>query len=102
MVQKSRHAAADRDQKPLPKDQRANRWSQWKYYRKENGKVDINNFYLDWTEKLEEIIKFQFRNDLKFEIEIKSKKFNDTVKGLTVYADDKNSKNEFINIYIKI
>ena len=48
--------------------------------RKENGKVDINNFYLDWTEKLEEIIKFQFRNDLKFEIEIKSKKFKTKTK----------------------
>ena len=36
-----------------------------------------------------------------FEGLIKPKKFNDTVKGLTVYAEDKNDKEEFINIYIK-
>ena len=53
--------------------------------------------------KSQEIARTQLRSsDVDyFEGLIKSKKFNDTVKGLTVYADDKNSKNEFINIYIK-
>ena len=32
---------------------------------------------------------------------IKPKKFNDTVKDLTIFAEDKNSEDEFINIYIK-
>ena len=36
-----------------------------------------------------------------FEGLIKPQKFNDTVKGLTVYVEEKNSRNEFINIYIK-
>ena len=36
-----------------------------------------------------------------FEGLIKPKKFNDTVKGLTIFAEDKNEKEEFINIYIK-
>jgi len=36
-----------------------------------------------------------------FEGLIKPRKFNDNVKNLTIYAEDKNSKNEFINIYIK-
>ena len=36
-----------------------------------------------------------------FEGLIKPKKFNDTIKGLTIYADNKNEKNELINIYIK-
>ena len=36
-----------------------------------------------------------------FEGLIKPQKFNDTVKGLTVYAEEKNLENEFINIYIK-
>ena len=36
-----------------------------------------------------------------FEGLIKPKKFNDTIKNLTIYAEDKNSKDEFINIYIK-
>ena len=35
-----------------------------------------------------------------FEGLIKPKKFNDTIKGLTVFAEDKNNKDEFINIYI--
>ena len=48
--------------------------------RQENGEVDVKNFYLDWTEKLEEIIKFQFRNDLKFEVETKFKKLIEAVK----------------------
>ena len=32
---------------------------------------------------------------------IKTKKFNDTIKGLTIYADEKNDNGEFENIYIK-
>ena len=36
-----------------------------------------------------------------FEGLIKPKKFNDNVKGLTIFAENKNSKDEFINIYIK-
>ena len=36
-----------------------------------------------------------------FEGLIKPKKFNDTVKGLTIFAEDKNEKGELKNIYIK-
>ena len=36
-----------------------------------------------------------------FEGLIKPKKFNDTVKGLTIFAEDKNNNEEFKNIYIK-
>ena len=36
-----------------------------------------------------------------FEGLIKPKKFNDNLKDLTIYAEDKNSEDEFINIYIK-
>ncbi len=36
-----------------------------------------------------------------FEGLIKPKKFNDNIKGLTIFAEEKNSKDEFINIYIK-
>ena len=36
-----------------------------------------------------------------FEGLIKPKKFNDTIKGLTIYAEDKNVNKEFKNIYIK-
>jgi lipopolysaccharide export system permease protein len=36
-----------------------------------------------------------------FEGLIKPKKFNDTIKGLTIFAEDKNENEEFINIYIK-
>ena len=36
-----------------------------------------------------------------FESLIKPKKFNDTIKGLTIFAEDKNNKEEFKNIYIK-
>ncbi len=36
-----------------------------------------------------------------FEGLIKPKKFNDNIKDLTIFAEDKNSKDEFINIYIK-
>ena len=34
-------------------------------------------------------------------IEVQKKKFNDTIKGLTIYAEDKNNNDEFKNIYIK-
>ena len=36
-----------------------------------------------------------------FEGLIKTKKFNDTIKGLTIYAEDKNENDELKNIYIK-
>lgn len=36
-----------------------------------------------------------------FEGLIKPKKFNDTIKGLTIFAEDKNNNEEFKNIYIK-
>ena len=36
-----------------------------------------------------------------FEGLIKPKKFNDTIKGLTIFAEDKNEKGELKNIYIK-
>ena len=36
-----------------------------------------------------------------FEGLIKPKKFNDTIQGLTIYADEKNNEGELINIYIK-
>ena len=36
-----------------------------------------------------------------FEGLIKPKKFNDNIKGLTVFAEDKNTNGEFKNIYIK-
>ena len=36
-----------------------------------------------------------------FEGLIKPKKFNDTIKNLTIFAEDKNDKDEFLNIYIK-
>ena len=36
-----------------------------------------------------------------FEGLIKPKKFNDNIKDLTIFAEEKNSKDEFINIYIK-
>ena len=36
-----------------------------------------------------------------FEGLIKPKKFNDTIKGLTIYAENKNTNGEFKNIYIK-
>ena len=36
-----------------------------------------------------------------FEGLIKPKKFNDNIKNLTIFAEDKNSKDEFTNIYIK-
>ena len=36
-----------------------------------------------------------------FEGLIKPKKFNDTIKGLTIFSEEKNEDNEFKNIYIK-
>ena len=53
--------------------------------------------------KSEEIARSEIRTSSVdyFEGLIKPQKFNDTVKGLTVYAEEKNSKDEFINIYIK-
>ena len=36
-----------------------------------------------------------------FEGLVKPRKFNDNIKGLTIFAEDKNSKGEFINVYIK-
>ena len=36
-----------------------------------------------------------------FEGLIKPKKFNDNIKGLTIFAEGKNEKDEFLNIYIK-
>jgi lipopolysaccharide export system permease protein len=36
-----------------------------------------------------------------FEGLIKQKKFNDTIKGLTIFTEDKNDNDEFKNIYIK-
>ena len=36
-----------------------------------------------------------------FEGLIKPRKFNDNVKGLTIFAEDKNKNDEFLNIYIK-
>ena len=53
--------------------------------------------------KFQEIARSKLRtSDIDyFEGLIKPKKFNDTVKGLTIFAQEKNINNEFINIYIK-
>jgi lipopolysaccharide export system permease protein len=53
--------------------------------------------------KSQEIARSQLRSsDVDyFEGLIKPKKFNDTIKELTIYAEDKNTKGEFKNIYIK-
>ena len=81
-------------------------------------KISLINFFLTFSfflliaqmiltsiivPKSEEISRGQLRtSDIDyFEGLIKPKKFNDTIKGLTIYADDKNKNNEFINIYIK-
>ena len=81
-------------------------------------KISLINFFLTFSfflliaqmiltsiivPKSEEISRGQLRtSDVDyFEGLIKPKKFNDTIKGLTIYADDKNKNNEFINIYIK-
>ncbi len=53
--------------------------------------------------KTQEIARSKLRaSDIDyFEGLIKTKKFNDTIKGLTIYADEKNNNGEFENIYIK-
>ena len=53
--------------------------------------------------KFQEIARSKLRtSDIDyFEGLIKPKKFNDTIKGLTIFAQEKNINNEFINIYIK-
>ena len=53
--------------------------------------------------KSQEIARSQLRSsDVDyFEGLIKPKKFNDTIKGLTIYAEDKNAEGVFKNIYIK-
>ena len=53
--------------------------------------------------KSQELARSQLRSsDIDFfEGLIKPKKFNDTIKGLTVYAEDKDINGEFRNIYIK-
>src|SRR6056300_647391 len=53
--------------------------------------------------KFQEIARSKLRtSDIDyFEGLIKPKKFNDTIKGLTIYAEDKNDNEEFKNIYIK-
>jgi lipopolysaccharide export system permease protein len=45
--------------------------------------------------------KLRSSNVDRFEGLIKTKKFNDTIKGLTIYAEDKNDNDELKNIYIK-
>jgi lipopolysaccharide export system permease protein len=53
--------------------------------------------------KFQEIARSKLRtSDIDyFEGLIKPKKFNDTIKGLTIFAQEKNINNEFVNIYIK-
>jgi len=53
--------------------------------------------------KSQEMAKSKLRSsDLDyFEGLIKPKKFNDTIKNLTIYTEDKNTNDEFKNIYIK-
>ena len=53
--------------------------------------------------KSQEIARSQLRSsDVDyFEGLIKPKKFNDTIRGLTIFAEDKNEKGELKNIYIK-
>jgi len=53
--------------------------------------------------KSQEIARSKLRSsDVKyFEGLIKPKKFNDTIKGLTIYAEEKSINDEFKNIYIK-
>ena len=54
------------------------------------------------TPKSQEIARALLRNSNVdyFEGLIKPKKFNDNIKDLTIFAEDKNQKEEFINIYI--
>ena len=53
--------------------------------------------------KSQELARLKLRNsDIDyFEGLIKPKKFNDTIKGLTIFAEDKDDNDEFKNIYIK-
>ena len=53
--------------------------------------------------KFQELAKSKLRSsDVDyFEGSIKPKKFNDTIKNLTIYTEEKNVNDEFINIYIK-
>jgi len=53
--------------------------------------------------KSQEVARSQLRSsDVDyFEALIKPKKFNDTIKGLTIFAEDRNIDGEFKNIYIK-
>ena len=53
--------------------------------------------------KFQELAKSKLRtsNIDYFEGLIKPKKFNDTIKGLTIFAEEKNNNEEFKNIYIK-
>jgi len=53
--------------------------------------------------KSQEIARSKLRNSNVdyFEGLIKPKKFNDNIKGLTIYAENKNTDGEFKNIYIK-
>ena len=53
--------------------------------------------------KSQELAKSKLRtSDIDyFEGLIKPKKFNDTIKGLTIFAEDKDDNEEFRNIYIK-
>ena len=53
--------------------------------------------------KFQEIARSKLRtsNVDYFEGLIKPKKFNDTIKGLTIFAEEKNDNDEFKNIYIK-
>ena len=54
------------------------------------------------TPKSQEVARGLLRNSNVdfFEGLIKPKKFNDNIKDLTIFAEDKNEKEEFINIYI--
>ena len=82
------------------------------------SKIDIINFFF-WVSTLimliqiilvsiivpksQEIARSELRSsDVDyFEGLIKPKKFNDTIKGLTIFAEEKNIDGEFKNIYIK-
>jgi lipopolysaccharide export system permease protein len=82
------------------------------------GKISIVNFFF-WISilimltqilllsiivpKFQEIARSKLRasNVDYFEGLIKPKKFNDTIKGLTIFAEDKDNNEEFKNIYIK-
>lgn len=81
-------------------------------------KIDVINFFLKFSlvamifqlillnlivPKSQEIARSLIKtSDVDyFESLIKPKKFNDTIQGLTIYADEKNNEGELINIYIK-